>query len=211
MLAVLAEYFEGVSRERFEADLDEKDWVILLKDRATGSLAGFTTLMRFACPSEPEVVALFSGDTIVRHEAWNELLLPRAWAKLAFALASREERDVYWFLICSGFRTYRFLPVFFREFYPRHDTITPAREREIADRLAAAKFGDQYDPSAGVVKPAWPAPLRGCDDTGTRQDPHVSFFRGANPGHVAGDELVCLARLAPDNLTAAGRRMSRSA
>jgi hypothetical protein len=184
MLALLQGYFDRVLPERFDEDLDEKDWVILLRDRATGTLAGFTTLMRFTCASEPGIVALFSGDTIVRREAWNELLLARAWSRLAFGLASIEAgMAVYWFLICSGFRTYRFLPVFFRDFYPRFDAATPARQREIYDRLATAKFGGQYNVETGVVVPDWPMPLQaGSCDAPSRPDPHVSFFLAANPG-----------------------------
>jgi len=210
MLMLLDEYFDGVSAPRFGHDLEEKDWVILLRERASGAVAGFTTFMRFTCASEPDVVAFFSGDTIVRREAWTETLLARAWAQLAFGLASREAgADVYWFLICSGFRTYRFLPVYFRDFHPRFDSATPFRAGQIAARLASAKFGNQYDPRAGVVRPEWPTPLRaGGGGLPSRDDPHVSFFLASNPGHLAGHELVCLARLAPDNLTAAGRRMS---
>jgi hypothetical protein len=210
MLALLDEYFEGVSASRFERDLEEKDWVILLKSRASGELAGFTTFMRFACAAEPGVVAFFSGDTIVRREAWTETLLARAWAQLSFGLASREtDKEVYWFLICSGFRTYRFLPVYFREFHPRFNSATPARAAQIAARLASAKFGDEYDGATGVVRPAWPTPLRAAAaDLPSHPDPHVSFFLASNAGHLAGHELVCLARLAADNLTAAGRRMS---
>jgi hypothetical protein len=36
----------------------------------------------------------------------------------------------------------------------------------------------------------------------------VAFFARRNPGHERGDELVCLARVAPDNLTALGRRLA---
>jgi hypothetical protein len=38
-------------------------------------------------------------------------------------------------------------------------------------------------------------------------DPHVAYFQAANPGHARGDELACLAELALENLTPAGRRM----
>lgn len=210
MFDLLGEYFGGLSVGQFGNDLDEKDWVILLTERDTGKLAGFTTLMRFTCPSAPACVALFSGDTIVSRAAWNETVLARAWARLAFAVAAREAGvPVYWFLICSGFRTYRFLPVFFREFHPRFDETAPPGIRQLSECLAQAKFGDQYDPRTGVVKPARPAVLRpelaGC---APRSDPHVSYFLSVNPGHSAGHELVCLARLSPGNLTAAGRRMS---
>jgi hypothetical protein len=38
------------------------------------------------------------------------------------------------------------------------------------------------------------------------QDPHVAFFQKLNPGYAQGDELVCLARFHPDNLTPYIRR-----
>ena len=37
--------------------------------------------------------------------------------------------------------------------------------------------------------------------------PIFSFFAQRNPGHAAGDELVCLTEIHPDNLTRAGRRV----
>jgi hypothetical protein len=40
-------------------------------------------------------------------------------------------------------------------------------------------------------------------------DAHVEFFLRANPGHAAGDELVCVTELCDANLTLAGRRMVR--
>jgi hypothetical protein len=39
-------------------------------------------------------------------------------------------------------------------------------------------------------------------------DPYVAFFTERNTGHAEGDELVCVTELAPENLTAAGRRMT---
>ena len=42
---------------------------------------------------------------------------------------------------------------------------------------------------------------------GRLANPDVAFFARVNPGHEAGDELVCLTTLDDDNLTRAGRRM----
>lgn len=212
MCRLLDEHFQNVSASSFERDLEEKDWVILIKDRARGELHGFTTLMRFTCPTRPGVVALFSGDTIVRRGAWNETVLARAWARLAFRLAAMEgEAVVYWFLICSGYRTYRFLPVFFREFFPRFDAVTPGETKALLEALAAEKFGGQFDAVHGLVRPSMPAPLRErLNEDAPRSDEHVRFFLTANPRHWQGDELVCLAPLRLENLTAAGRRMVRS-
>ncbi|MFH7029318.1 MAG: hypothetical protein ACHBN1_28975 [Heteroscytonema crispum UTEX LB 1556] len=39
------------------------------------------------------------------------------------------------------------------------------------------------------------------------QDPHIQFFALHNPGHLQGDELVCLTEICEENLTPAGKRM----
>jgi hypothetical protein len=64
------------------------------------------------------VVAFFSGDTIVDAAAWGDggNALPRLFARHVFALAAAERRAdpaaaVYWYLISSGYKTYRFLPI----------------------------------------------------------------------------------------------------
>jgi hypothetical protein len=225
MLALLRRYFVGVSPGQFERDLSEKEWVILLRDPASGATRGFSTLMRLQTvlegpegaggPGGQDVVAYFSGDTVVDRAHWGGTELPRRFARHVFALADAERRAVpgaavYWFLICSGYKTYRFLPVFFREFFPTHRRPTPAGARRILDRLASHKFPTTYDATAGVIRPH-PAPrLRpGVAEVGPEllRNADVAFFVGANPGHAAGDELACLAELRPDNLTRAGLRM----
>lgn len=211
MHALMTEYFAGVSRAQFELDLGEKEWVILMTDNFD-RVQGFSTLMRLHTRIDDQpVVAFFSGDTIVHRDYWGETVLPRLWGRHVFDLAARvRDARVYWFLISSGFRTYRFLPTFFREFYPAHDRPAPESVKRVLDALARLKFGAQYDAARGIVRLAEPTPLHAgvSEPTETRlKDPHVSFFLSANPGHVRGDELACLAELTADNLTRAGRRM----
>jgi hypothetical protein len=137
--------------------------------------------------------------------------LPRLWAQHVFGLAaSVRHARAYWFLISSGYKTYRFLPVFFREFYPAYDRPTPPPVKRLLDALGQLKFRSDYDPRCGVVRPAHAAALRPGVAEITEQhllNPHIAFFLAANPGHVRGDELACVAELTPANLTAAGRRM----
>jgi hypothetical protein len=118
---------------------------------------------------------------------------------------------LYWLLIASGFRTYRFLPVFFREFFPRYDRATPEAIRRVMHRLARQRFGSRYDPATGIVRFEQPqmlkGSLRGISEIRMR-DPHVAFFARANPDHGGGDELVCLAEVADRNLTPAARRIA---
>ena len=196
----------------FEVDLAEKEWVILLHELDGGELQGFSTLMRLEEEIDGEpVTAFFSGDTVVSRGYWRETVLPRLWGRLVFAQAEGiNDRKVYWFLICSGYKTYRFLPVFFRTFYPCREQQCPGQVRRIMDRLALRKFPNEYDAERGVVSFREATPLKAgvADVTDQRlKDPHVAFFQEVNPGHVHGDELVCLTEVAYDNLTPAGRRM----
>lgn len=212
MYALLADYFANVTRPHFEADLAEKEWVILLTDTATGQIEGFSTLMRLAVRvDEQSIVAFFSGDTIIHRDYWGEVELPRLWGRHVFSLAeSMPEAHVYWFLISSGYKTYRFLPVFFREFYPTYLRPTPPAVKRIIDALARTKFPSEYNPERGVIRFAEAVPLRsGVAEVTPRRlkDPHVAFFVAANPGHAHGDQLPCLVELTRTNLTAAGRRM----
>lgn len=199
MFALYTQYFATTDRITFERDLGEKDWVVLLSDD-DGNIDGFSTLLRTRVG---DATVFFSGDTIVAKHRWGSFDLPRVWSRHVFAEA---DENSYWFLISSGWRTYRFLPLFFREFHPRD-----AGMKALIDRIALARFGDAYDVETGVIRLATPAPLReGVSDPASRMhDPDVRFFVEHNPGHAEGDELACLVRIAPDNLTPAGLRMIR--
>jgi hypothetical protein len=161
------------------------------------------------------VSVIYSGDTIVAQEAWGTPVLSRAWIAAVNQIRATVPRGPYvWLLLTSGFRTYRFLPLFWREFFPRFDRITPPSKQALLEYLARERFEWQFDSQAGIVKFAQPQRLRseysGIPDS-RMADPHVQFFAGRNPGWAQGDELVCLTELAPENLTAAGRRMTAPA
>jgi hypothetical protein len=211
MYALLRRYFDGATPEQFRRDLEEKNWVVLLEKQ--NCLVGFSTLRVYETWWHGEICSVVcSGDTIVAPDAWNTSTLPRTWIGSVAGLRRRYPRGRYlWLLITSGFRTYRFLPLFWRQFFPRFDSETPAEWKLLIDLLAGERFGSQYDPATGVVRFQNPQILRAhlSHVPGGRQtDPHVAFFLSRNPGYIRGDELVCLTELSPDNLTPAGRRMA---
>ncbi|HUR45224.1 MAG TPA: hypothetical protein VMZ27_05035 [Candidatus Saccharimonadales bacterium] len=210
MFCLLRDHFEGTAEDQFERDLNEKNWVILLTRNER--LLGFSTLLVYEASFEDAAVSVVcSGDTIVAQEAWGTMALARAWIESVNHLRRLFPNGrYYWLLLTSGFRTYRFLPVFWRTFYPRVDARTPDAEQRLLTQLASDRYGIQYDVTSGIVRFNQPQPLR--DDLkhippGRTGDPHIAFFAARNPGHDLGDELVCLTELTPDNLTAAGRRM----
>jgi hypothetical protein len=216
MYSLLAAYFRGTRRDQFDADLAEKEAVILLRDASSGQVQGFSTFMRLAAQVDRrDVVAFYSGDTIVAREYWGETMLSQLWSRTVLAeadriVAERPSARVYWFLICSGYKTWRFLPVFFREYYPNPSTPTPPGVKRILDTLAQRKFGDQYLAGSGIVRFHRATPLRRgiADVTEQRlRDPRVAFFSAMNPRHAEGDELACLTEMSRSNLTRAGERM----
>ena len=91
----------------------------------------------------------------------------------------------------------------------------PAELRTIIAGVAQIKFADRFDQEHGLVKASANSdrlrPGLGEITPERLQDPHVSFFLEKNPGHSDGDELCCIARMTPENFSAAAQRMLQSA
>jgi hypothetical protein len=197
-------YYCNVTRDQFLKDLGEKEWVILLwKD---GRICGFSTQMLFKHDIEGhQIQVIFSGDTVIEKDCWRSFALPVAWGRLMLSILSDHPgQQLYWFLISKGYKTYRFLSVFFREFYPSHMKETPMMERTLISSLGRRRFGDRFDPEAGIIRASNGSQyLRpGVADVTDmrRRDEHIAYFEKANPGHAKGDELVCIARCHKSNL-----------
>jgi hypothetical protein len=211
MFRLLSDHFNGVTPEQFARDLAEKNLAVLLE--SDSRLVGFSTLMAYTATFDGEQLnVIYSGDTIVAQEAWGSTALPRAWVAGVDTLrSSLPPGRCFWLLLTSGFRTYRFLPVFWRVFHPCFDSPTPPVTQRMLEALSGQRFGGQFDRKSGIVRFNHPQrlrrDLREVPQERTR-DPHIAFFLSRNPGHGNGDELVCLTELCTGNLTAAGRRMT---
>ena len=69
MYALMDSYYENMDRARFDADLDEKEWVILVLDQASNELKGFSTQVLVHVEVDGRSIrSLFSGDTVVAHQ-----------------------------------------------------------------------------------------------------------------------------------------------
>lgn len=201
--------FKAIEWQVFYDDLMAKDWLIMMRD-PNGLLHGFSSLQVYdVAHRQEQITIVYSGDTIVAPEAWGSFQPLRTFLQTAFEKTAGSKR-AYWFLISSGFRTYRILPLLFQDFYPRFNTSTPTKEHELLDFIARQKFGSGYDASTGLVNLPSPQPL--CDELASvpadkMQDRHTRFFLDRNPGHAGGDELACLTEITRSNLTAAGLRL----
>jgi hypothetical protein len=148
---------------------------------------------------------IFSGDTIIDKNYWHSLALPISWGRLMLSTLSQyPDSELYWLLTSKGYKTYRFLPIFFREFYPTFTRNTPSFETAVMNSFASYKFGDRYNRSTGILTAATGAQklAPGVADITEirRKDGHIVFFERMNPNHARGDELVCLARCQSQNI-----------
>lgn len=211
MYELFSKQFENVSLEQFVEDLEQKNWVLLLRGD-DGVLSGFSSMHIYdVTVDNRNLTVVYSGDTVVDSESWSDSALSYYWMGAIDYLRRlyRKER-LYWFLLVSGFRTYRFLPVYSQFFFPRYDQSTTADIQRMMDVIASERFGDSYDAQTGIVRLGVPAILkegyRGIPENRLK-DPHIAFFADKNPGHEKGDELVCFAELSEDKFTRLGRRM----
>jgi hypothetical protein len=119
---------------------------------------------------------------------------------------------LFWFLLVKGHRTFRYLPVFGKSFYP-HWSVDRSDLRPLADILALDMFPNDYNAATGVVefrlsrghlKPhlALPTPEE-MDREG------VSFFVARNPGFQRGHELVCICEMEEHNMKPLTLRLFR--
>jgi hypothetical protein len=211
MLGLMEEHYQGMDAAAFGRDLEGKSHALLLIDG--GQMVGFTTLVVHRCRvrsfDEP-VMTVYSGDTIVRHESWGGTAFMRGWIEALRELGVfGAGSPAAWLLLAGGTRTYRFLPVMWRYYTPGLDGERP-RLASLASELSAGLFGERFDPAKGIVRPDHRYSLRPRFREHARKlaaDPYARFFERLNPGHRAGDELVCLTMLHEDNLSRAGRRL----
>ena len=200
MWALYASYYDRADAARFQADLSEKDDVIVVRDAADGSVQGFTTLCSYAHEVDGKRVrVVFSGDTIIAQAYQGQSALQRAFVRYVMRAVLRHREPVYWFLISKGYKTYLLMSRNFLEYWPRHDRPTPAWPAALLRSLASARFGRHYRADLGIVRfdppgprlLAWVAPV----EAAARERPDVAFFLAANPGWADGDELCCVGRV----------------
>jgi hypothetical protein len=215
MLGLMQCYYGEVDAAQFHCDLNAKAFVVILNDRS-GQIVGFSTIGAWITKvAGRDLQVMFSGDTIVDHAHWGSPALASCWLRLAARIKSDAPKlPLYWLLIVKGHRTYRYLPVFAKCYFPAWNQQTPDDVRELMTQLATAKFGCYFDPDSGIVRfpqargrllNAWAAiPPKDA------KRPEVKYFLERNPGYAGGDELVCLAEIAADNMQPYARRIFES-
>lgn len=197
-------HYANTFPDDFTRDLYNKSEVILLFDSTSDELVGFSTQHIFPFKiSGKEILVLFSGDTIIRKEYWGSLQLSIAFGEIMTnAINENPDREFYWMLNPKGARTFKFLPVYFIEYYPNHKIRTPDDIKSIIDALGYHLYPERYDPIHGVIRalPEGQYLRKEFHQSEITSNKALNSFFSLNPGYVNGDEIVCLTRLSYDNI-----------
>ena len=202
MFDLMSQYYDCMSRERFDQDLDAKDDVILLLDAESGDGKGFSTLKTIETEVDGQTIrALFRGDTVVDQAYWGQRVLGKEFLKYLFIQKAKHPfSDFYWMLISKGYKTYLLLANNFNEHYPRYEEETPPAYQRVLDKVSGELFGDCYDPQTGVIvfKESLGQLKEGIADVPcdvALENPRIQFFAERNPRWAEGVELACLAKM----------------
>ena len=191
----------GADRTRFEADLADKQLIILLRDGVDQTLRGFSTVHLGDVPyGRRRARLVYSGDTAIHPAYWGQKCLQQAFAMVLLREKLRHPaRPLLWFLISKGYKTYLLLIHHFPRSFPRVDRGAQPRLQQTLQEVSSNRFGRAFNPITGVISYETShervrhdvAPI----DRPLLSDPHVAFFAARNPRYAQGDELACLARV----------------
>lgn len=206
MYALYASYYQESNHGVFEQDLTNKTHVLLLTD-SNKSIKGFSTVEIYQEYYQQQPInILYSGDTIIDQAYWGKHEFAATWLRFAGQIkAAQPHIPLYWLLIVKGHRTYRYLPLFSKNYYPCHQKQTPQAFKSLMDYLATKKFADHYSAKEGLIRFKNRTSFLRQDlahipsKDASRKE--VQYFLQQNPGYAKGDELLCLCELTPENLT----------
>lgn len=212
MYNLMASYYDNLKFDKFHKDLYEKNFVVMLRDQK--GIYGFSTIEHMPLTVDGiDILGVFSGDTIVAQNRPLGLGLQQLFCRHIDALMAVEEKPLYWFLICKGYLTYKYMSMYFEQYSPMIGAEISVFDKKIMDSYATLKYADAYDPITGIIRNSGANDYLkegvASIDQRIRMNPVVAFFEERNPCHRYGDELVCLARFSKENLNNTFYRMVR--
>lgn len=211
MFELMSEYFDNLKKENFISDFSKKEDVMIMKDE-NGEIKGFSTLAILDLPVKNETVKLlFQGDSIIHHDYWGDTDSIKTWIEYVYIKLDSFTEKFYWLLLSKGYKTYKYLPVFFNEFYPRVNIGTPEFEQEIMDNYGYTYYKEAYNKEKGIIEmnqtkdylKDWVAEV----PESKLKDKNIEFFVQKNSDYRKGNELVCLASITRENLKKSGRKV----
>ncbi len=194
-------YYSGMTFDHFIRDLKEKDEVILLLDESE-KIVGFSTVQKMTIEVQGRnVLALFSGDTVLEKEFWGNGALGLAFGQYLMRTKMQNPfTPTYWFLISKGYKTYLLMTNNFPFHFPRYERETPKLILSLMDAFYQMRFPGSYEPETGWIRipkenVALKVEVAKIDQQMLLRHPRIRFFAEKNPLWQQGVELACVARV----------------
>jgi hypothetical protein len=213
MFQLMCENYNEVVETNFFNDLENKQWIGLIKD-GNATIQGFTTFV-----INPNGVGgasyhiIFSGDTVIAPEYWGSQVMMQGWCRsVGRFIGGDQSKRWYWYLLSKGHRTYMYLPLFFENYFPSMVPTPLDNElQDVATVISAKVFGYYWQQDEGVIR---------FDQSRGELKPNlieatfqkkgssiVQFFLQKNPNFYKGEELVCTALIHPDKMLRSARTL----
>lgn len=208
MYQLMVAHYDNVQKDKFERDFFEKDGVLLVYDKLD-RIVGFSTYQLIETVYKNQTVySLFSGDTVLHREYWGKAYVYKIAGSIFKMLLEKNMEPLYWFLISKGYKTYLYLPLLFKKFYPCHFEETPEYEKGLISHLSKLRFGNKFCDYNGVIKENADKVMPEFNTIPDKkmQNKHVAHFAKLNSGFLKGEELACIAKIEDENLTDLGKR-----
>ena len=216
MHSIFTRFYENADLTTFIKDMSEKKGVMILKNKTTGKIVGFSTYNEVELMHQgKKAIGVFTGDTIVEPEFWGNKTLHTAFAmKMLKAKMLRPTTPMFWLLISKGYKTYLLMANNFQRFYPRHDHHDHEMEglmQQYCQKLYPTyykeeekilDFGEGYHALKEDVADITPR-MRASNSS-------IRFFEERNPEWRRGTELPCVGEIGLSTIGIFFKKLVRS-
>ncbi len=198
MYEVYSGYYDNVGLELFCDDMSEKSGVLLVEDKRSKRIVGFSTMKTLHLSTGNKTVkGVFSGDTIIEQEYWGSKALQVAF----FLRLIREKlrhpfRPMFWLLISKGYKTYLLMANNFYNYYPKTDAHCEKLE-SLVDNYCDQLFKPYYCSEKRILDfgegyTHLKSNVATISDEMRTQNEKILFFEKRNPSWERGTELPCI-------------------
>ncbi len=203
MYQLMNEYYNGVRYDTFIQDLSKKDGAILLLNKVTKEVEGFSTLMYVDTEIDNvKYRGAFSGDTVLNKKYWGQTVLASTFGKHLLRQKLKSPfRPYFWYLISKGYKTYLLMGNNFGTHYPRYEKPTPSFYKKLLSSVYGRMYPDNYIQDKGLIEffdestcslKEKVAPI--TNDL-LKKNKRIAYFNKINKNWLEGTELACVAEM----------------
>lgn len=198
MHRVFVKYYHNADIDTFLNDLSKKQYVLIMRDRATSEIVGFSTIALLNMDLDGhQAVGLFSGDTVLEEPYWGARRWQFTWGLFCIWLRIRYfRRPFFWLLISKGYKTYMLLANNFVQYYPKEKSDNKDLAK-VVDMYCSELFPEAFDVEKRILDfgDKYQHLQDGVADIGellVSQESKIRFFEECNPEWRRGTELPCV-------------------